>query len=92
MGRSVPRRRKGETRDAVTRRFRKAIIGRALGAELSHHLRYRQGESKPDAGTNHRHGTSGKTVLTDGYTSTRARRVPRTYIRTILLGWRFPTN
>ena len=51
--------------DAVMRRFKKAIIQRALGAELSHHLGYAPGASKPDETTNHRNGTSGKTVLTD---------------------------
>src|SRR5512134_3412295 len=88
----MPRKRKGETRDAeilapvpvhvldqfvregpltaaeveaATRRFKKAIIERALGAELSHHLGYAPGETKPDDATNHRNGTSGKTVLTD---------------------------
>jgi transposase-like protein len=51
--------------EAATRRFKKAIIERALGAELSHHLGYAPGETKPDATANHRNGTSGKTVLTD---------------------------
>src|ERR1041385_7708387 len=53
-----------EVEDA-TRRFKKAIIERALGAELSHHLGYAPGETKPDDATNHRNGTSGKTVLAD---------------------------
>src|SRR5580765_7731023 len=88
----MPKRKKGETRDAevlapvpvdvldqfvregpltaaevaaATRRFKKAIIERALGAELTHHLGYGRGEIKPDELTNHRNGTSGKTVLTD---------------------------
>lgn len=51
--------------EAATRRFKKAIIERALGAELSHHLGYAAGEPKPDETANHRNGTSGKTVLTD---------------------------
>ena len=51
--------------DVVMRRFKKAIIERALGAELSHHLGYAPGGAKPDDTTNHRNGTSGKTVLTD---------------------------
>jgi putative transposase len=51
--------------DAATRRFKKAIIERALGAELSHHLGYPPGGLKPAATTNHRNGSSGKTVLTD---------------------------
>ena len=51
--------------EAATRRFKKAIIERALGAELSHHLGYAPGDPKPDETANHRNGTSGKTVLTD---------------------------
>lgn len=51
--------------DAATRRFKKALIERALGAELTHHLGYAPGEAKPERTTNHRNGTSGKTVLTD---------------------------
>src|SRR5437899_7109573 len=51
--------------ETATRRFKKALIERALGAELTHHLGYPPGETKPDLGTNHRNGTSGKTVLTD---------------------------
>jgi len=51
--------------EAATRRFKKAIIERALGAERSHHLGYPPGGDKPDETTNHRNGASGKTVLTD---------------------------
>jgi transposase-like protein len=51
--------------DTVVRRFKKAIIERALGGELTHHLGYAVGGAKPEATTNHRNGTSGKTVLTD---------------------------
>jgi len=51
--------------DAVIRRFKKAILERALGAELTHHLGYAPGAVKPDETSNHRNGTSGKTVLTD---------------------------
>lgn len=54
-----------EELDAAVRRFKKAIIERALGAELTHHLGYAPGAGKPDETTNHRNGTSGKTVLTD---------------------------
>ncbi len=56
------------TPDAVenmTRRFKKAVIERALGAEMSHHLGYPPGAAKPAEATNHRNGSSGKTVLTD---------------------------
>jgi putative transposase len=51
--------------ETATRRFKKALIERALGAELSHHLGYAPGTPKPEVTTNHRNGTSAKTVLTD---------------------------
>ena len=51
--------------ETATRRFKKALIERALGAELSHHLGYAPGTPKPEITTNHRNGASGKTVLTD---------------------------
>ena len=54
-----------EELDAVVRRFKKAIIERALGGELTHHLGYPPGGAKPEETTNHRNGTSEKTVLTD---------------------------
>jgi putative transposase len=54
-----------EELDAVVRRFKKAIIERALGGELTHQLGYAVGGAKPEDTTNHRNGTSGKTVLTD---------------------------
>ena len=54
-----------EELDAAVRRFKKAILERALSGELTHHLGYPPGGAKPDETTNHRNGTSGKTVLTD---------------------------
>jgi transposase-like protein len=45
--------------------FKKALIERALGAELTHHLGYAAGTDKPCEGKNHRNGASGKTVLTE---------------------------
>ena len=51
--------------ETASRRFKKALIERALGAELTHHLGYPPGAAKPEFATNHRNGTSGKTVLTD---------------------------
>jgi len=51
--------------EAAVRRFKKAVIERALGAELTHHLGYPPGGTKPAVTTNHRNGTSDKTVLTD---------------------------
>lgn len=54
-----------EELDAAVRRFKKAIIERALGGEMTHHLGYARGGDKPETSANHRNGTSGKTVLTD---------------------------
>jgi putative transposase len=51
--------------EAAMRRFKKALLERALGGELTHHLGYAPGGSRPEATSNHRNGTSGKTVLTD---------------------------
>jgi len=54
-----------EELEATVRRFKKAVIERALGGELTHHLGYSAGGAKPEDTTNHRNGTSEKTVLTD---------------------------
>src|SRR5215210_4636956 len=54
-----------EELEAAVRRFKKAIIERALGGELTHHLGYPPGGAKPQEASNHRNGTSGKTILTD---------------------------
>ena len=45
--------------------FKKALIERALGAELGHHLGYPAGGERPEQATNQRNGKSSKTVLTD---------------------------
>jgi putative transposase len=50
--------------EAASLAFKKALIERALGAELSHHLGYRVGADKPEGRSNHRNGASAKTVLT----------------------------
>ena len=50
---------------AATMAFKKALIERALGAEMSHHLGYPRGAAKPEESGNHRNGRSGKTVLTE---------------------------
>ena len=50
--------------DAIMRRFKKALVERMLGGELTHHLGYPPGGTPADP-TNHRNGTSDKTVLTD---------------------------
>ncbi len=51
--------------ETASRRFKKALIERALDGELTHHLGYAPGAVKPELASNHRNGTSGKTVLTD---------------------------
>jgi putative transposase len=53
-----------EAINATSMAFKKALIERALGAELSHHLGYTPGAAKPDDATNHRNGVSAKTLLT----------------------------
>jgi putative transposase len=59
----------------IFQQFKKAVIERALGAEMSHHLGYKAGQAKPAGVTNHRNGKSAKTVLTD--TGALAIEVPR---------------
>ena len=49
----------------IFQNFKKAFIERALSAEMSHHLGYANGQPKPEGATNHRNGSSAKTVLTD---------------------------
>lgn len=46
-------------------RLKKAVYERALGGELTHHLGYAPGEPRPPEQTNHRNGSSPKTVITD---------------------------
>ena len=50
----------------ISMAFKKALIERALGGELSHHLGYPPGAVKPEQASNHRNGASGKTLLTEG--------------------------
>jgi len=54
-----------EAVNAASLAFKKALIERALGAELSHHLGYPPGADKPPDADNHRNGVSSKTVLTE---------------------------
>ena len=51
--------------NAASMAFKKALIERALGAELGHHLGYPNGQAKPETTSNKRNGTSGKTVMTE---------------------------
>jgi transposase-like protein len=52
-----------EINDA-TMALKKALIERALGAELSHHLGYPAGADRPEAADNQRNGRSRKTIHT----------------------------
>jgi putative transposase len=54
-----------EAVNAASIAFKKALIERILGAELSHHLGYPPGADKPGEVSNHRNGATGKTVLTE---------------------------
>ncbi len=51
--------------NATTMALKKALIERALGAELSHHLGYALGSTRPEEAANQRNGKSAKTVLTE---------------------------
>jgi putative transposase len=51
--------------NATTMALKKALIERALGGELSHHLGYRPGTAKPEEVANQRNGSSAKTVHTE---------------------------
>src|SRR3982751_3380270 len=55
----------GDAVNAASAAFKKALIERAVGAELTHHLGYPPGAPKPAMATNHRNGRTSKTVLTD---------------------------
>ncbi|WP_284415867.1 IS256 family transposase [Acidovorax sp. SUPP3334] len=55
----------GKAVNAASMAFKKALIERALGAELGHHLGYPNGTAKPEAVSNQRNGSTGKTVLTE---------------------------
>jgi len=45
--------------------FQKAVIERAMGAEMNLHLGYRPGEPKPEGQANERNGASSKTLITE---------------------------
>ena len=55
----------GDAVNAASMAFKKALIERALGAELGHHLGYPSGAGKPQQTSNQRNGKSAKTVLTE---------------------------
>jgi putative transposase len=51
--------------EAIFKQCKKAVVERALGAELTQHLGYDKGQDNPEHQTNHRNGSSGKRILTD---------------------------
>jgi putative transposase len=51
--------------ESMFRSLKKAVIERAMSAEMTEHLGYGPGQAKPDGQRNHRNGASPKTVLTD---------------------------
>ena len=51
--------------DELFRQMKKHLMERALSGELTYHLGYGRGEAKPAEQTNHRNGTTPKTVLTE---------------------------
>jgi len=55
----------GEAVNDVCLAFKKALIERALGAEMGLHLGYPAGGAKPADASNHRNGHTSKTVVTD---------------------------
>ena len=71
-----------EELESAVRRFKRVLIERALGGELTHHLGYPPVADKPEATTNHRNGTGAKPVLTDDGPLTID--VPRDRARTVL--------
>lgn len=54
-----------ESLEAMFRQLKKAVIERAMSAEMTHHLGYPPGGERPEDQLNHRNGSSPKTILTD---------------------------
>lgn len=51
--------------ELLFRQMKKALMERILAGELTHHLGYERGADKPDGVSNHRNGTTPKTILVD---------------------------
>ena len=51
--------------DGLFKQLKKALIERALGAELTEHLGYQKGDPAGRGSGNSRNGTSSKTLLTE---------------------------
>jgi transposase-like protein len=54
----------GEAINEAGMAFKRALIEASLNAELSHHLGYEPGGAGPEPASNHRNGSTAKTVLT----------------------------
>jgi transposase-like protein len=54
-----------ESINTATTALKKALIQRALAAEMNHHLGYPTGAPKPNSVTNQRNGWGAKTILTE---------------------------
>ena len=54
-----------ESINTATAALKKALIQRALAAEMNHHLGYPPGAPKPNSVTNQRNGWGAKTILTE---------------------------
>ncbi len=52
-------------KDGIFAQLKKALIERALGAEMTAHLGYAKGDNKPEGVSTQRHGTTSKTVQTE---------------------------
>src|SRR5882724_8455756 len=51
--------------EGLFKRLKKALLERALGAELTHHLGYQKGDPAGRGSGNSRNGASGKRLLTE---------------------------
>ena len=52
--------------DGLLKQLTKALVERAMSAELDHHLGYERGEEPPGPQRNRRNGTSSKTLRSSG--------------------------
>jgi transposase-like protein len=50
--------------DGLLRELTRAVVNRAMGAELTHHLGYEEGDVPPETQSNRRNGKTAKTVRT----------------------------
>lgn len=51
--------------EGLLKQLTKALVERAMGAELTHHLGYEPGQEPPDGQANRRNGTGSKTLRTE---------------------------